>query len=358
MSDVDNNATDDIRNDLAAALSGAEEVTSDTSTNEVDAGIAASDETQAQAEQRARDERGRFAKKQEEAEQAAAEVAAVADLAAKPVTEPVANLKKAPQSWKPEVKAAFDALPPEVQDEILRRETDFNKGIQKYAEDAKFAQSLKPVVEQWSPYLSQLQVTPDQAFAHLIGHEYVLRTGSPAQKQQKLMELAQVYGVDLGLDPNAPKSEVDPNTQHALQRVQQLEKYIQNMEYTKKQEAARQQQAEQEQLNEQVQSFASKPDHPHFETVREDMSRLLQAGYAESLEDAYEKACWARPDIRASLLKAEEAKRIQEKAELANKAKAKAVSVTGSPSGAAVPVAGASIRDDLMSALNAAGGRL
>lgn len=353
MSDAMNSATDDsLRNDLAAALSGAEEVTSNT---EVDTGIATS-ETAEQTEARLRDERGRFAKKQAEE---AAEAASQAQEQAQQQTElqPQAPSKKAPQSWRQELKDHFNTLPPEVQDEILRRETDYSKGIQKYAEDAKYAQTIRPVIDQWAPYIQQqLNQTPEVAINQLLQAEYALRTGSPAQKQQLFMAWAKQYGVDLsGASPDGQTQQLDPNLQHALSEVQQLRQYIQNLEYTKHQEATRQQQAEQAELMKRVEEFASKPDNPHFEAVRDDMSRLLQAGYAESLEDAYEKACWARPDIRASLMKEQEAKRIQEKAQAANQAKAKAVSVTGSPSGAAVPVPGASIRDDLMAAMSGSG---
>lgn len=355
MSDAMNSATDDsLRNDLAAALGGAEEVTQEIN-NEVDTSALETTETAAEAEARARDERGRFAKKAEEAAQAdqsaqAAEAAAAQEAAQQ-------QLKKPPQSWKQELKDHFNTLPPEVQDEILRRETDYSKGIQRYAEDAKVAQTLKPVIEQWAPYFNQLQVTPEVAFSHLMQTEHTLRTGSPAQKQQLFMQLAKDYGIELGGDPNAQAPQVDPNVQHAVQRVQQLETYIRNLEYAKQQEAAKQQQTEQAELQKQVDSFASSPDVPHFEEVRADMAQLLGAGYATDLKDAYEKACWARPDIRASLLKSEEAKRIQEKAQAANQAKAKAVSVTGSPSGANVPIVGASIRGDLEAAY-AGSGRL
>ncbi|UGQ44967.1 hypothetical protein [Massilia endophytica] len=348
MSDAEmNGATDDgLRDSLAAALSGAEEAQTETS----DPSEAVSTETAAETEARLRDERGRFASK--EAEQAAQQ--ATDQQAAEPA--PPVQAKKAPQSWRQEVKDHFNNLPPEVQDEILRRETDFNKGIQKYAEAAKFAESVKPVFDQWMPYISQLGATPEQAFQALIQAEYTLRTGSPAQKQAAFAKLAQDYG--LAMPEQAEPGQLDPNLQHALSRVQQLEAYIQKTEYEKQQEAARHQEAEMAELQKQVEQFASGADAPHFDSVRDDMSRLLQAGYATDLKDAYEKACWARPDIRASLLQAEESKRIQEKAELATKAKAKAVSVTGSPSGAAVPVTGVSIRDDLMAAMSGTAGRM
>lgn len=335
MSDVENNATDDIRADIAAAL-GAEEESNDVLEPDH------SEPSETTEEPSARDESGRFSKQEPQLEQTIAPIEAPA--------------KKAPQSWKQELKDNFNTLPPEVQDEILRRETDYSKGIQKYAEDAKYAQTLKPVIEQWMPYLSQKNVTPEQAFHHLIKAEYELQNGSPTQKRELFLQWAKQYGVDLQSLQNTQETQhqLDPNLQHALSEVQQMRQYIQNMEYTKKQEVARQQQIEQAELIKQVESFASSPDVPYFEEVKADMGKFLDAGYATDLKDAYDKACWARPDIRASLLKAEESKRILDKVDLANKAKAKAVSVTGYPSGAAVPVAGASIRDDLLAAMGGA----
>src|SRR6185437_12722421 len=149
---------------------------------------------------------------------------------------------------------------------------------------------------------------------------------------------------------------IDPNVQHALQRVQYLEEQIRNQQHLQQQEQQRKQQAEQAELTRQIEEFSSSPNRPHFESVRDDMSKLLQAGYAESLDDAYDKAVWARPDIRSTLLKDEEAERIQEQAKVAETAKAKARSITGSPSGAAVPVANVSIRGDIEDAWNNSSG--
>lgn len=270
--------------------------------------------------------------------------------------------RKAPQSWKQDMKEHFDTLDPSVQDEILRREADYNKGIQRYAESAKYAETIKPAIDKWQPYLAQLDVPPAQAFDVLIQAEYNLRHGSPEQKTGAFLKLAHDYGIDLGqvaaIAQGQAQPQVDPNINQAFKRVQQLEEYIRTQQFEKKQQLEQSQQKEQTELQSQIEKFSSDPNHPHFEQVREDMAKLLQAGYAETLDDAYEKAIWARGDIRSTLLKDSEAKRIQEKAKVAGKAKAKAVSVKGSPSGAAVPVANASIRDDLVAAFEAVGGRL
>lgn len=342
QSDVNDATEDSLRDDIAAALSAG---TSQEVTNE-------ETNTAAETTARARDEAGRFAKTAGEAE-----TEGMPDAQAS-IPEQPANTntvtRKPPQSWKPELKDGFNTLPEAYQEEILRRESDYNKGIQRYAENAKYAETIKPVFDKWQPYLTSINATPEQAFNALIQAEYTLRTGSPAQKQQAFAKLAADYGVDLGQQATE-QQQLDPNVQHALGRVQQLEEYIRNQQFNQQQEAQRKQQAEQAALQQQIEEFSSSPNRPHFESVRDDMAKLLQAGYAETLEDAYEKAVWARPDIRSTLLKDEEAKRIQEKAKVAEQAKAKAVSVKGTPSGASVPVPNASIRDDIIAAMGGAG---
>lgn len=335
--DVDEKGEDSLRDEIAAAISG-DGVADELDSHDGESGGVAA-----------------------VADAAASESAADAS-SAQSESHDEAAVKKAPQSWKAEMKERFNALDPSVQDEILRRESDYNKGIQKYAESAKYAESIKPAMEKWQPYLSQLDVPPAQAFDVLIQAEYNLRHGSPDQKMQAFMKLANDYGVDVGQIAAASQGQHevqrDPNIDQAFKRVQMLENYIRNQQFEKKQELEQNQQKEQSELHSQIEKFSSDPKHPHFEQVREDMAKLLQAGYAETLDEAYEKAIWARQDIRSTLLNENEANRIKEKAKVASQAKAKAVSVKGSPSGAAVPIANASIRDDLRAAIEAAGGRL
>jgi len=349
-SDAISATEDSLRDSIAAALSGSDEpvaeVASEESSGKAEKG---NQERSSDGEsKRIRDEQGRFAKEQLQSADPVPE---------NPVetrAEQPAPTRKAPQSWREDLKANFSTLPDSVQEEILRRETDYSKGIQRYAESAKFAETIKPAIDKWSPYLSQLQITPDKAFEHLIQAEYNLRHGSPTQKQQAFMKLANDYGMS-HLFQSGEQQQVDPNVQHALDRVQYLEEQLRNQQYAQQQEIQRKQQAEQAELQKQIEEFSSSPNRPHFEAVRDDMSRLLQAGYAESLEDAYDKAVWARPDIRSTLLKDQEAKRISEQAEVAKSAKAKAASIRGTPAGAAVPVTGASIRDDILAAMNGVG---
>ena len=355
MSDVENDATESsLRDDIAAALGGSDdapvaEIKNEEGSKTVEAGDpkGSSDDEQ----KRIRDEQGRFAKEQLQSDNP------VPTDATEPGAEPSASTRKAPQSWRQDLKDGFSTLPETVQEEIIRREADYNKGIQRYAESAKYAETVKPVFDKWAPYLNQLQVQPAEAFDRLIQAEQALRTGSPMQKQAAFQKLAADYGITLG-EQSQDQGNVDPNVQHALQRVQYLEEQLRNQQYNQQQETQRKQQAEQAELTKQIEEFSSSPNRPHFYAVRDDMSKLLAAGYAETLEDAYDKAVWVRPDIRSTLLKDEEAKRIQEQAKVAETAKAKARSITGSPSGASIPIPNASIRDDIRAAMEGSAGRL
>jgi len=74
---------------------------------------------------------------------------------------------------------------------------------------------------------------------------------------------------------------------------------------------AAQQKSRMQQVQNQIAEFqaakdeAGNPVHPHFETVQNEMARLIQAGVAGDLKDAYDKAVWANPDLRAQQLEAE-----------------------------------------------------
>jgi hypothetical protein len=51
-----------------------------------------------------------------------------------------------------------------------------------------------------------------------------------------------------------------------------------------------------------IEKFASDPKNEFFQAVKDDMAQLLQTGIVQNLHDAYEKAVWARPDIRKTLV--------------------------------------------------------
>lgn len=249
--------------------------------------------------ERSRDERGRFANTQ------APENTENATEAQETTVEAIPP-KKAPSSWRKEAQELYGKLPQEfqlLQEEVERREADFHKGIESYKSKAQFADAMERVISPHMQTLQSLGVTPDVAVHHLLEADRVLRYSQPDQKLAYLQQLARSYGIDLGQQPEGEPS-YQPSTDPRVDAV---------INYLRQQEAMRQQQ-EVAQLNSELFTFAK--DKPHFEAVRNHMAGLLQAGVAKSLQDAYDMAIYASPEIRTQVLAQQqaegEAKRAQE----------------------------------------------
>lgn len=246
---------------------------------------------------------------------------------------------RAPSTWKPAVAEKWKDLPPEVRAEIQRRESDYHKGIEQYKQGAAIAQEVQQVV---TPYMQNFQaagVHPLQAINHLLGVEHTLRNGSPEQKAQKLAEIARDYGIDL--QAVAPLPPMDPQVQALVAQNHQLQNFRMMVE-----------QQQQQAVMSEIEAFRANPENVHFEAVKDDMALLLQAGKAESLQDAYDKAVWMRPDIRQTLVHQQSANAQKQQAEAARRQRAQsaAVGVKGSaPSKTTTTQHG-----DLRSALEAA----
>ena len=282
---------------------------------------------------RARDEAGRFTPA-ELAQQAADKTAEQA---------PAVEAKRAPSSWKKDAAAEFDKLPPHVQDEVLRRETDFHKGIEGFKQHADLGRSMERALQPYMQTIQQLGVAPDQAVGALLKADAMLRNPDPSVRAQYFASLAQQYGIDLGQAAQVPQR--DPYTFQLEQRLAQIQQQQEQFQQS-------QQEQQREALNSELQAFAATAEH--FEAVKEDMAALLQAGRATDLKDAYDKAVYANPQTRQSLLeqqRAEALKQAQTQA-LANRAKAAAVSVKGSSPASGSGAAPTNLRAALESAWN------
>lgn len=283
---------------------------------------------------RARDEAGRFTPA-ELAQQAADKAAAV--------EQPAPETKRAPSSWKKDAAAEFDKLPPHVQDEVLRRETDFHKGIEGFKQHADLGRSMERALQPYMQTIQQLGVAPDQAVGALLKADAMLRNPDPAQRAQYFATLAQQYGIDLGQAAQVPQR--DPYTF-------QLEQQLQTLKQQQEQFQQSQQEQQREALNSELQAFAATAEH--FEAVKEDMAALLQAGRATDLKDAYDKAVYANPQTRQALLEQQRSEALKQAQTQALNARAKAasVSVKGSSPASGNGAAPTNLRAALESAWN------
>lgn len=230
---------------------------------------------------KARDETGKFAKGE----------AAPVEAALKP--------KEAPFGWSAENKAKFNALPPEIQDQVLLREDETHKTITKHDEERNLGKSMKEVI---SPYMAIIQAeggTPQGAVKDLLNTAYVLRTGTPQQKLGLLAQVATQYGVDLREVAQVqmqPGTQGDPAYQALQKQVQDLQGRLQKQDDLHKQ-------SEDAKISSLYHAFAADPKNVHSSNpkVQAFMATVLNGGHAESYQDAYDQAINAIPEIRSTL---------------------------------------------------------
>jgi hypothetical protein len=321
-------------------------------------------DTGSSAESRSRDDRGRFAGKTDAVDATIVDSSQRAPVAGETGTAQAGNQAAIDQSaqqpavapppnLKPELRAAWDAAPPELRKFIADREAEVHKGFTRMDEERQFGKTMRETI---SPYAAMIQSEggdPASAVKALLNTAYILRSGSVQQKVSALQAVAQQYGIPLeNVQQLQHQQRVDPNVAALQQQVQQLTQSQQRQQQEREQ-------AEQHHIQSTLDTFAAAPGHEHFEQVKPHMAALLEKNLANDLQDAYDQAVWARPDLRQTVLAAQQqtAKQAQATQAQARAAAAKqaAGSVPGAP-GVSMPVGAPdrSLRDELRANLRAA----
>lgn len=256
----------------------------------------------------------------------AEKVAPAIDPAAAASVAPVASIAP-PSSYTAEAKAEFAKASPVIQREILKRESDFHKGVEQYKQAANYAQSMYGAVKPYENTIKSWGVTPDIAVKALFEADRKLSQGSPQEKLAAFANLAKGYGIDLsqGMPEAQP---VDPNMQYMQSILRQQEQRFSQLERQNHEYAARVAQQEQSELNSLIEQ--AKQGKPHFDELRQEIGLLLQAGINKgqpvTIDQAYEAALWQSPTHRNELLAKQrsefEAEAARKRAEDAEKAKA------------------------------------
>jgi hypothetical protein len=325
--DGDNDIADDIRKALEGGNEPEPVVVDD---DPVAAEETTVEEAETPSEGRERGPDGKFVAKPAETEQ---------DAAIEPVkaTEAPQESIRVPAGWSPAAKAKFGGLDPDIQKEILKRERDISVAIEGKANELKRYAPLEDVLAPRRAVWAAQGMDEAQAIKTLLAAQDLLER----DPKQGLEFLAKSYGVSLAQTQGQPQEAAQPQgnspqNEQLLARLGQLEQQLQA--------------AQTAPLVSQVEAFFSDPNNLYAENVRGRMANLLNTGEARDLADAYEKACWMDPEIRPLL---QTPQIVKDPAHVA-KAKAAAVSVTGSPAQprSAPANANSSIEDDIRNALS------
>lgn len=269
---------------------------------------------------------------------------------------------EAPQHWPANDRELFGKQPKEVQTWLLNRhkamEADYTRKTQEVAPMRRLKEGLDEVFAPFREKMALDGIDEMGAIKQLVAaHTYLQR--SP---QEAIGWLAQQYGIDLNqVVQGAGEETLPPQFAKLQESVQRQERIIQETL----------QRQEKEQLNanlSQVEQFADqkdaqgKPLHPHFDDVAQDVAKMLKAGIAENLQDAYDRAVYANPQVRQKVLAAQEAeRRVKDEAERKKKAaeaKQAGFDVKGEGAAGAVSAESQSLRASLEKAWDAQEGRV
>lgn len=200
---------------------------------------------------------------------------------------------KAPQSWTPTAREKWNTIPEELRKEIVRREEASVQGIRSLQESSAplqtFVQEISPTLE----YARSLGVAPQEYIRGIAQSENLLRTADLPTKFEEILRIADQYGIPLkdiinksvGSDVLVSKAP-PPIAPEVSRELEELKSWRHRYE----QDAA----------SKEIETFSK--DKEFFNDVRGVMGDLVRNGISNTLEDAYDRACWMIPEVRAVLL--------------------------------------------------------
>jgi hypothetical protein len=268
--------------------------------------------------------------------------------------EAAASLAAAPAAWPAEMRGEWPKVPPTVQAFLHKREAEINRGLSSLDTERAFGREAQRMINPYMPLINTEGGKPLEAIANMLNTAHVLRYSDMPTRAQAVAAIMQRFNIDpravfsLYGGQQSQQQQMDPRVAALQQRLQQLEGHL-----SAQQQAALD--AQQEAANAQVADLERDvKTYPHFSAVRADMAQLIGAGVVATLAEAYDRAVWGRPDLRATLItgQSEEQRKATERQQAAAKARTKGASIRGGP-GANPPPSknpNSTVREDILAA--------
>lgn len=260
-----------------------------------------------------------------------------------------------PVGWTAAEKAEWSKLSPAIQNAVSRREAEMARGGQQWSEERRRYESvLSPVAEA----ARRNGMNTEQGLQALLNAQSFLERDPTAA----IKWLAQSHGVNLATLAGQPSDDV-PSAQAQPDIEALVRRAVQPIVAPIQQRWQQEEQRQQEMTTQMVVDFAASAGHEHFGSVEQDIMDLIPPLKERNptwtpqqvLQEAYDRAVFANPATRQTILTARETaaeqKRREEAAQRAAKARGAAVSITGSPQGSAGNEPAASLREEIMRAM-------
>ena len=221
-----------------------------------------------------------------------------------------ADINRAPSSWKPAERALWDKVDPSLRAAIHRRESEMAAGAQQLMPDAQFGRSIRSVVDPYRMLIEAEGGTPERAVADLLKTAAIFRVGTNDQKAQTIAGIVRQFGIDMRvLLPQGQQPAGQPPQQTF--RDPRLDQFLAQQQRERAEATQREQASLESTVNQWMNEVDAQgqPTRPYLQDVINEMAAIVpqvrQANpsltNAQALEEAYTRAIWANPEIRALL---------------------------------------------------------
>lgn len=210
--------------------------------------------------------------------------------------QPAEAWRQPPKSWKSDLHPYYQKLDPVVMQNIHEREKQALDGIMHYK---TLSDPYSALEKQYKPYLEQAKLAMPDVVGRLMQAHLALSSSDPTARQQFFQQMVKEYGLEQFLGQQSQQGQQPPQVDHLIQRyVAPLQETIQRLQAREDQKLLEQSQVE-------VDKFFADPQNEFAQELESDMIQLIEKGLATSLADAYEKAVWHNPSVRAKALQKE-----------------------------------------------------
>ena len=234
-----------------------------------------------------------------------------------------------PEHWSPIQKERFNGLPKEGQEFLMEThksmEGDYTRKTQ---EIAPIRKQFEAIQESLAPFEQEF-TRNGLDYAGAVRQLAAVHQGMRSDPRGTIKWLAQTYGVDLQADPE--EGATDPALRSVLDEIGEIKTSLSRNEQQAKQ-------VEHQRLIDQIKAFESETGddgkllRPHFQTVQDQMARLMESGLVErgDLQGAYDNA------VRMAGLEVPKPPPVPQNADQAEKVKKAKRAATGVKSSGAV----------------------
>ena len=254
---------------------------------------------------------------EQEAIESKDEVIEDVDKVLKEEKEEVKETRKAPDSWKKEMREFYGSADPVLQDYIEKREADMKAGLEQDRTDSNYGRSFRDMLTPYDAMFQKSGVQPQQAVQYLLNAHNALSNGTVEQKQAALQQLSQSYGITKAAEGD------NPQLTSLMQRIGQMEQNQNSRAQIDRQSA-------QTRIQSEVDAFAK--DHPLLDDLENEIAGFINQGY--DLDEAYKRAersseNFINSEVERLMKERADKAEIQQKEELKIAKKAKSVNIRG-----------------------------